>query len=138
MTELNDKSKGKVKYYEPSNNLSVVNCSPQKQNIRKLPLVTNFEEWKRRNQLESGQKVFIITGGYREFNLALRAKGWVENPDCESPCFDLKFTLQGKELNYNKLEHFQYVNHYENNTIITTKTGLVKTLRNSMWMNDIS
>jgi tubulin monoglycylase TTLL3/8 len=30
------------------------------------------------------------------------------------------------------------VNHFEKNGVITTKIGLTKTLRNSVWVNDIS
>lgn len=30
------------------------------------------------------------------------------------------------------------VNHFEKNGVITTKAGLSKTLRNSVWINDVS
>jgi tubulin monoglycylase TTLL3/8 len=50
----------------------------------------------------------------------------------------LKFTLQGRELDYKNLLDFQMVNHFEKNGVITTKAGLGKTLRNSVWINDVS
>lgn len=65
-------------------------------------------------------------------------RGWVRNPDFNSPCFDMKFTLQIKELNYDHLHDFQLVNHFQKNGVITTKLGLAKTLRNSVWINDSS
>ena len=65
-------------------------------------------------------------------------RGWVRNPDFHSPCFDLKFTLQFKQLNFDHLQDFQLVNHFQKNGVITTKQGLAKTLRNSVWINDCS
>lgn len=106
--------------------------------MRNFPHVTNLDEWKRKNRLENGEKVFIVTGGYPEFKKALRERGWVQNLDCHSPCFDMKFTLQGREIDYKNLLDFQMVNHYEKNGVITTKQGLSKTLRNSVWINDKS
>ena len=50
----------------------------------------------------------------------------------------MKFTLQGREIDYTNLLDFQMVNHYEKNGVITTKQGLSKTLRSSVWINDKS
>jgi len=33
-----------------------------------------------------------VKGGYHELREALDARGWVENPDPYSNCFDLKWT----------------------------------------------
>jgi len=73
-----------------------------------------------------------------ELKKSLLERGWVENPDANSPCFDLKFALQGREIEYKNIKDFQLVNHYEKNIAITTKLGLTKTLRNSVWINDLS
>lgn len=62
----------------------------------------------------------------------------MQNPNCHSPCFDLKFTLQGRELDYANLLDFQLANHFEKNGVITTKIGLTKSLRNLLWINDTS
>lgn len=62
----------------------------------------------------------------------------MQNPDVNSPCFDLKYTLQGKEINHDQLLDFQMVNHFQKNGVITTKLGLTKCMKNSMWINDVS
>ena len=106
--------------------------------MRKFPHVTDLNEWKKKNRLVDGERVFIVTGGYPELKKALRERGWVQNPDSSSPCFDLKYTLQGREVDYDHLLEFQMVNHFQKNGVITTKLGLTKSLRNSTWMNDVS
>ena len=106
--------------------------------MRSYPHVTDLNEWKKKNRLEAGEKVFIITGGYNELKKALKERGWVQNPDYNSPCFDLKYTLQIKEIDFDHLQDFQMVNHFQKNGVITTKLGLTKTLRNNVWINDIS
>lgn len=82
--------------------------------------------------------MFIITGGYADLKRALEERGWVRNPDYSSPCFDLKFTLQLKEIDFDHIQDFQVVNHFLKNGVITTKLGLARTLRNSVWINDLS
>lgn len=47
--------------------------------------------------------MFIIKGGYGDFKRALLNRGWVENPQADSPCFNLKFTLMGKDINYDEI-----------------------------------
>lgn len=69
---------------------------------------------------------------------ALLERGWVRNPDYNSPCFDYKFTLQLKEIDFDHIKDFQLVNHFLKNGVITTKLGLTKSLRHSVWINDIS
>ena len=59
--------------------------------------------WKKKNKLDSFTKVYIISGGYNSLKKALDEKGWVENPDNHSPCFDLKWTLKSKEIDYDAL-----------------------------------
>lgn len=34
---------------------------------------------------------------------ALKKRGWIENKDKDSPCFDLKWTLKGKDIDYSAL-----------------------------------
>lgn len=79
-----------------------------------------------------------MTGGYADVKKALRARGWVENPGHDSPCFDLKWTLQGREIDFGYLADSQMVNHYEKNGVITTKVGLCRTLRNMHWVSNIN
>lgn len=42
-------------------------------------------------------------GGYPDLKKALLKRGWVENPDHRSPCYDLKFTLMSKDIDYHAL-----------------------------------
>ena len=64
--------------------------------MRSFPFITDLNEWRKKNRLQLDTKVFIITGGYGELKKALLNRGWVQNPDVSSPCFNLKYTLQGK------------------------------------------
>ena len=82
--------------------------------------------------------MFIVTGGYPDLKKALIERGWVRNPDCQSPCFDFKYTLQLKELDFDHMHDFQMANHFIKNGVITTKQGLTKSLRNSVFINDVS
>ena len=47
-------------------------------------------------RLQPDTQVFIVTGGYGGIKKALYARGWVQNPDPTSPCFNLKWVLQSK------------------------------------------
>ena len=45
-------------------------------------------------------------GGYGDLKKELRSRGWIENPDPFSPCFDFKWTLLGREVNYDAIKDF--------------------------------
>ena len=62
---------------------------------------------------------------------------WVENPEKHSPCFDMKWTLKVKDIDFRSLQEHQLVNHFEKNSKITTKVGLSHSLRNLIWFNNI-
>jgi len=68
---------------------------------------------------------------------SLRKRGWVENKDHASPCFDLKWTLKSKDINHNELKNDQLVNHFPKAQAITTKVGLMHNLKNLIWFNNI-
>ena len=57
--------------------------------------------------------MFIVKGGYRDFKSALESRGWVENPDYFSPCFDLKWTCKLIDINYDELKPFQIACHFD-------------------------
>jgi hypothetical protein len=40
------------------------------------------------------QNFTLLIGGYQELREQLDKRGWVENNDYYSPCFDLKWTTQ--------------------------------------------
>ena len=56
-------------------------------------------EWKKKNRVDKNTRVFIIKGKkYPELKKALLERGWVENEDKVSPCFDLKWTVKIKDI----------------------------------------
>lgn len=99
--------------------------------------ITDMKEWKKKNRLEPDSKVFIIKGGYQDVRKALKARGWVENKDKDSPCFDFLWTLMTKDVNHNDLSANQIVNHFSTATSITTKVGLTHSLKNLIWFNAV-
>jgi len=98
--------------------------------------ITDMKEWKKKNRVDDQTKVFICTGGYGDVKRALKKRGWVENKDKDSVCFDLKWTLKTKDIDVNKLEDHQIVNHFAKATSITTKVGLTHSLKNLIWFNN--
>lgn len=99
--------------------------------------ITDMATWRKKNRVDENTKVFIIMGGYKDLKKALKARGWVENKDKESACFDLKYTLKSKDIDQNNLQDFQIVNHFTKATSITTKVGLTHSLKNLIWFNNI-
>ena len=73
-------------------------------NLKVFANITDMKTWKKKNQVEEHQKVFIVSGGYGFLKKALRKRGWVENKDPNSPCWDLKWTLKSKDINHNTLQ----------------------------------
>eukprot|EP00357_Protocruzia_adherens_P000980 CAMPEP_0115047060 /NCGR_PEP_ID=MMETSP0216-20121206/49101_1 /TAXON_ID=223996 /ORGANISM="Protocruzia adherens, Strain Boccale" /LENGTH=963 /DNA_ID=CAMNT_0002430223 /DNA_START=247 /DNA_END=3138 /DNA_ORIENTATION=- len=103
----------------------------------RLPMITDMPTWKKRNKVPEKTKVFMVMGGYPEIRKSLLKRGWVENKDHQSPCFDLKWTLKGKDLNQDQLLDHQIVNHFCKNSNITTKIGLSLNLRNLIWFANV-
>jgi tubulin monoglycylase TTLL3/8 len=62
--------------------------------------------WKKKNRVDENTKVFIVKGGYGDIKRALKTRGWVENKDKDSPCFDLKYTLKTSDIDSNNLHDF--------------------------------
>lgn len=94
-------------------------------------------QWKKKSRVDPETKVFIIKGGYGDVKRALKERGWVQNKDGESPCFDLKWTLKTKDIDTNTLNDHQIVNHFAKATAITTKVGLTHSLKNLIWFNNV-
>jgi len=65
--------------------------------------ITDMKEWKKRQRVDEKTKVFIIRGGYGDIKRALKSRGWVENKDRDSPCFDFLWTLMTKDVRQNEL-----------------------------------
>ena len=65
--------------------------------------ITDMKEWKKKMRVEPDTKVFIIKGGYRDIKNALKSRGWVQNKDRESPCFDFMWSLKASDIPQNDL-----------------------------------
>jgi tubulin monoglycylase TTLL3/8 len=101
-------------------------------------IITDMALYKKRNKLTENDKVFIIYGCYPDIRKALLAKGnWHENLDVTSPCFDLKWTVRRKDIDFDSLQSHQLCNHFNKSTMITTKDGLCHSLRNLIWFNSV-
>lgn len=77
-------------------------------NVPKLQVflnITDMKTWKKKNQVADDARVFIVTGGYGFLKKTLRKRGWIENKNPDSPCFDLKWTLRSKDINHNSLNN---------------------------------
>lgn len=77
-------------------------------------------------------KVFIIKGKYPDLRNALEERGWVENTDKKSTFYDLKWTTKISDLNFAIIKPNQIINHFDNNACLTSKYGLIKSLRSVM------
>lgn len=93
----------------------------------------DFADWKRKHGIAQDRRVFVMTGWYPCVKDELIARGWVHNPDRDSPFFDLKWTLTSQHLRQSALEPWQYANHFQNTRSLVTKTGLSRTLASLQW-----
>ncbi|KAJ1484555.1 hypothetical protein T484DRAFT_1796754 [Baffinella frigidus] len=82
-------------------------------------------------------KLFVIAGAFTGVKDALGDRGWVQNTDVESLCFDLKWTIKTAEIDFPRLLPHQIVNHFAQNRHVTTKVGLSKSLRSLQWFDDV-
>jgi hypothetical protein len=73
-----------------------------------------------------------MTGGYDDLRRALDARGWVENRDRDSYCWDLLFALKTREIRHRELRRDQVVNHFLHANHLTTKIGLMHSLHELM------
>ena len=121
----------------PDSTKSSKSAKKLKKKLPTFPNITDMTQWKKRHRLNPEDKVFSIVGGYGDIKAALDRRGWIENPDLSSPCFDFKWTLRSKDIDHKNLLDHQIVNHFEKNTSITTKVGLCRSLRNLIWFNNV-
>lgn len=77
-----------------------------KKTLKIYPFISDLAEWKKKQRLDPDTKVFIILGGYPDLKHSLLSRGWIENPDPNSLCFDVKWTLFAKDIIYDKLQVF--------------------------------
>ena len=98
----------------------------------------DFADWKKKNGVQEGQKVFCLTGWYPCVKDDLVERGWFRNEDPDSPFFDLKWMLRSSDSRIARFQPWQLTNHFLKNTAITTKAGLMKSLRNLTWFASVS
>ena len=102
------------------------------------PAARDFDDWKKKNSVPPGGRVFCMTGWYPCVKTALLERGWYYNPDPNSPYFDLKWTLRSSDIGVESLQSHQLTNHFMKNIALTTKVGLLKSLQQLVWMADVS
>lgn len=102
-----------------------------------IPEARDLASFKKRQGLAPDTKIFSLTGCYPALKQALESRGWYYNSDPTSPFFDLKWTLKSDDLKSMKqLSKDQYINHFGQNTAITTKSGLMSNLKRLHWFED--
>lgn len=104
---------------------------------RIFPNCTDVGAWRKRNRLEKKTRVFKMIGNYASIKKALYERGWVENKDKTSHCFDLLWTLKQRDIDYENLKDGQIVNHFRYNGVITTKVGLCRNLHKVIHFNNV-
>jgi hypothetical protein len=93
----------------------------KKKNKRALkiyPYISDLNEWKKKQRLNPETKVFIILGGYYDLKHSLLERGWIENPDPNSLCFDVKWTLYARDIVYDKLQVMFLKEKFKNNSFL--------------------
>jgi hypothetical protein len=117
--------------------LSARQAKALERNDANQPQARDFNDWKRKNAVPSESRVFCMTGWYPCVKTALLQRGWYFNPDSSSPFFDLKWTLRSSDIS-ESLQPWQLTNHFLKNIALTTKVGLLKSLQQLVWLDDVS
>jgi len=60
--------------------------------------ITCMADWKKKNRVVDGRKVFVVKNN-GDIKRALNSRGWIENTDEGSPCFDFKWSIKPKARN---------------------------------------
>ncbi len=97
-----------------------------------LANISDLSEWKRKKKVDPSAKVFIISGGYKTIKAELLSRGWIRNSDLSSSCFDLKWVLKGKDIDFQNMQESQIVNHFPKSSNITTKIGISNSMKELM------
>ena len=71
-------------------------------------------------------QVFVMPDNYPDVRAALLRRGWVENNDVSSGCFNLKWCLRTRAIDKPQLARNQMVNHFRKTSCLTTKNGLAQ------------
>ena len=94
--------------------------------------------WKKKHGVHPKQKVFICLGGYPMMRKRFLERGWCENRDKHSVCFDVKWLCKQKDIDFKMLKDGQRVNHFPHNSTLTSKSGLCKNILDLRWYSKSS
>jgi hypothetical protein len=83
-----------------------------------------------------GRNVYVTDGSCPDLKGCMEARGWQLNPSASSSLFDLRWTLQEADSDILTLQPGQISNHFPQNHLLTTKVGLLKSLRGLRWSTD--
>lgn len=138
----NGKSDGQKRGRPPSRPFTVPDKgksnSRQKRDVKIDTLLKNkagtdfdavITEYLKRQNLPNDTKLFILNSQDDFVRKVLIEMGWVENKVSSSQCFHLKWTVSDTEGDYRNLKAGQLMNHFQGNREMTSKSGLIKNLR---------
>ena len=83
-----------------------------------------------------GRNVYVTDGSCPDLKACMESRGWHLNPSPSSALFDLRWTLQEADSDILTLQPGQINNHFPQNHVLTTKVGLLKSLRGLRWSAD--
>jgi hypothetical protein len=64
-----------------------------------------MNKWKSANDVDKYTKVFIISKGYGDLRREMESRGWIENEDPKSICFNMKWMVKIRDIPFNKIGH---------------------------------
>mmetsp|Transcript_73543 Transcript_73543/g.161077 ORF Transcript_73543/g.161077 Transcript_73543/m.161077 type:complete len:808 (-) Transcript_73543:154-2577(-) len=96
------------------------------------------EKWRKQNGCPKSAKIFICSPMCPALRDELLAKGWFQNTDMRSTVFDLKWSSSNGDVSWGQLTPSQILNTLEDDTCLTTKYGLTRTLRHAKRMVGVS
>jgi len=87
--------------------------------------ISDWDHFRRKYNLAEETKVFIVDPSYKDSRGPLERRGWFENPDRESPFYDLKMTVKIQDIDWPNLGKNQLANHFQKGpSLLTTKKNL--------------
>lgn len=98
--------------------------------------VQSLEEWNTVHGYSKNTNVFIILGEYPDLKQSLKERGWVENPDPDSPFFNLLWARSAKVPI--KIKDDQTINHFPKNFELSCKWNFCDNIRKTKKLFDIN
>lgn len=97
----------------------------------KMPKRSMIEVYLRKNGMDQELRVFAFDGPDEHIRQALlhRTPPCAENPVAGSVIWDFKWCVTDCESDYRNLREGNFYNHFQNNRILTTKSGIASSLR---------